>query len=262
MDLGMDGNAALVAASSSGLGKAAATSLAREGANVVMNGRDEDRLDAAVADVREVATGEVVGHPADLTEKDDVVSLVDRTVEEFGGLDHLVTNAGGPPSKPFHETTDEEWYQAYDLLVMSVVRLVRAATPHLRDGGGSVVTSTSRSVKEAIDDLVLSNSVRMSVVGLEKTLSRELAPEVRVNAVMPGAHETDRLVYLIENAVEQGRFEDYDAGYEAWTDEIPTGDLGSPADFGDLVAFLLSERASFVNGEAVMVDGGNARSNL
>ncbi|NHN61662.1 MULTISPECIES: SDR family oxidoreductase [Halorussus] len=263
MDLGIDGNAALVSASSSGLGKAAATALAREGANVVVNGRDEERLDAAVEDIREVAEGEVVGQPADLTDPDDIEQLVQRTVDEFGGLDHLVTNAGGPPSKPFSETTDEEWYQAYDLLVMSVVRLVRESVDHLEESdAGSIVSSTSHSVKEAIDDLVLSNSVRMGVIGLEKTLSRELAPDVRVNAVMPGAHETDRMVYLIENAVEQGRFDSFEESEEAWTDDIPMGDLGSPAEFGNVVAFLLSDRASFINGESVMIDGGDARSNL
>ena len=262
MDLDIEGNAAIVAASSSGLGKAAATALAREGANVVVNGRDEERLEAAAEDIRGVASGDVVAQPGDLTEADDIDALVGRAVDEFGGLDHLVTNAGGPPSKPFEETTDEEWYQAYDLLVMSVVRLVRESIPHLKDGGGSIVCSTSHSVKEAIDGLVLSNSVRMSVVGLEKTLSRELAPDVRVNSVMPGAHETDRMVYLIENAVERGEFDSYEESHEAWTDDIPTGDLGSPAEFGNLVAFLCSERASFINGEAVMIDGGDARSNL
>jgi len=146
---------------------------------------------------------------------------------------------------------------------MSVVRLVREATEHLQaDGGGSVVTSTSRSVKEALDDLVLSNSVRMSVVGLEKTLSRELAPEVRVNAVLPGAHRTERLEYLVQNAVDRGEYDSYDESLASWTDDIPVGDLGDPEEFGNLVAFLLSERASFVNGEAVTVDGGSGRSNL
>ena len=263
MNLDLSDDAAVVAASSSGLGKGAATALAREGADVVVNGRDEDRLDAAVEDIREVADGEVVGHAADLTEKAEIEGLVQRAVEEFDGLDHLVTNAGGPPSKSFEETTDEEWYEAYDLLVMSTVRLVREATPHLRDdGGGSIVTSTSKSVKEAIDGLVLSNSVRMSVVGLEKTLSRELAPDVRVNAVMPGSHETDRMVDLVERGVERGEYDSYEAGKAAWADDIPVGELGDPGEFGNVVAFLCSDRASFINGEAVMVDGGASRSNL
>ena len=262
MELGIKGNAAVVAASSSGLGKAAAAALAREGANVVVNGRDEERLTATVEEIEETATGEVIGQPADLTVKEEAEGLVQRAVDEFGRLDHLVTNAGGPPSKPFEETTDEEWYDAYDLLVMSAVRLVREAIPHLKESGGSIVCSTSHSVKESIDGLVLSNSVRMSVVGLEKTLSRELAPDVRVNTVMPGAHETDRMVYLIQNAVDRGEFDSYEESHEAWTDDIPAGDLGSPAEFGNLVAFLCSERASFINGEAVMIDGGDARSNL
>ncbi len=263
MDLDIQGNAALVSASSSGLGKAAAMALAREGANVVVNGRDEDRLERAVADIRDEATGEVIGRSADLTNRVDIETLVQETVDEFGGLDHLVTNAGGPPSKPFLETTDDEWQQAYDLLVMSVVHLVHEAAEHLQAGnGGTIVHSTSNSVKEAINNLVLSNSVRMSVIGLEKTLSRELAPEVRVNAVMPGAHETDRMVYLIENSVDKGKHDSYEAGYKARTDDIPLGKLGPPEEFGNIVAFLSSERAAFINGEAVMVDGGDARSNL
>jgi NAD(P)-dependent dehydrogenase (short-subunit alcohol dehydrogenase family) len=228
-----------------------------------VNGRDEERLEAAVEEIRSVADGEVVGQTADLTDADDVSMLVQRAVDEFGGLDHLVTNAGGPPSKPFKETTDEEWYDAYDLLVMSVVRLVRESVDHLEaSDSGSIVHSTSHTVKEGIDGLVLSNSVRMAVIGLEKTLSRELAPDVRVNSVMPGAHQTDRMEYLIENAVERGEFDSYDASYDSWTEDIPMGDLGSPEEFGNLVAFLLSDRASFINGEAVMIDGGDARSNL
>jgi len=166
----LDGDAALVTASSSGLGKASAKALAREGANVVLNGRDEDRLEAAREEISAVADGRVVAQPGDLTDPDDISALVSRTVDEFGGIDHLVTSAGGPASGPFLETTDEDWYHAYDLLVMSVVRLVREAADELRAGdGGNVVHITSRSVKEAIDSLVLSNSVRMGVIGLEKT---------------------------------------------------------------------------------------------
>ena len=263
MDLGIEGNAALVTASSSGLGKASAVALAAEGANVVLNGRDEDRLAAAVGEVERVATGDVVGQPGDLTDPDDVAAMVDRTVDAFGGLDHLVTSAGGPPSGAFLDTTDEDWYAAYDLLVMSVVRLVHAAADHLRaDGGGTVVTVTSRSVKEAIESLVLSNAVRMGVVGLEKTLARELAPEVRANAVLPGTIETARIEELVEQALERGEYDSYEAGVADWGTDIPMGRIGDPAEFGDVVAFLSSPRASFVNGAAVPVDGGQLRSNL
>ena len=264
MELGIEGNAALVTASSSGLGKASAVALALEGADVVVNGRDADRLEEGVEDVRDAAAGgaEVVGVRADVSQKDDVERLVERTVEEFGGLDHLVTSAGGPPSGPFLETTDEDWYEAFDLLVMSVVRAVRKSEPHLRDGGGTVVNIASRSVKEAIDSLVLSNSVRMSVIGLEKTLSKELAPEVRTNAVLPGAHETSRIEELVEQAVGRGEYEDYDDGIEDWSAGVPIGRVGEPEELGEVVAFLSSERASYLNGVAVPVDGGAGTSNL
>jgi 3-oxoacyl-[acyl-carrier protein] reductase len=263
MDLEIDGDAALVTASSSGLGKASATALAREGANVVINGRDEDRLAAAVEEISETATGEVVPVAGDLTDPDDVERLVDRTVEEFGGLDHLVTSAGGPPSGPFLETADEDWYDAYDLLVMSVVRLCRAAADPLRAGeGGTIVTITSRSVKEAIDSLVLSNSVRMSVIGLEKTLSQEFAPDIRANAVLPGPHETARIRELIEQGVERGEYDSYEEGLAARGSSNPLERIGDPMELGDTVAFLSSPRSGYINGTAVPVDGGLGRSNL
>jgi 3-oxoacyl-[acyl-carrier protein] reductase len=258
----ISGNAALVTASSDGLGKASARALAERDVNVVINGRDEDRLAAAVQELSDVGEGRVVGQQGDLTVAEDVTALVDRTVEEFGTIDHLVTSAGGPPSGPFMETTDEDWYHAFDLLVMSVVRLVREAAPHLQDGGGTIVTITSRSVKEAIDSLVLSNSVRMSVVGLEKTLSKELAPEVRANAVLPAAHETGRIRELVEQAVDRGEFDSYEEGLEARGSGIPLGRIGDPSELGEVVAFLCSERSSYLNGVAIPVDGGGGSSNL
>lgn len=263
MDLQLRGNTALVTASSSGLGKASAKALAAEGANVVMNGRDEDRLQEAVEDVREDAAGEVVGHSGDLTNYDDIVGLVDRTIDEFGGMDHLITSAGGPPSGPFLDTEDDDWYEAFDLLVMSVVRLVRESAEHLSAGdGGTIVNITSRSVKEAIDGLVLSNSVRMSVIGLEKTLSKELAPEVRANAVLPGTHETPRIEELVEQAVERGEYDSYEEGLEERSSGVPVGHIGEPMGLGRTVAFLCSPQADYINGQAVTLDGGAGASNL
>lgn len=263
MDYGIASDTALVTASSSGLGKASAEALAREGANVALNGRDQDRLNAAAEEVRDVAEGSVITVQGDLTEPDDVSNLIEQTVDEFGGLDHLVTNAGGPPSGSFLETTDEDWYEAFDLLVMSVVRLVREATPHLREGeDGTIVTITSRSVKEAIPSLVLSNSVRMSVIGLEKTLSKELTPEVRANAVLPAPHETARQQELIQASVDRGEYDSYEEGLEAKGDINPLGRIGDPMELGDAVAFLSSDRSSFINGVAVPVDGGQGASNL
>jgi 3-oxoacyl-[acyl-carrier protein] reductase len=263
MQLAFEEETALVTASSSGLGKASATALAREGANVVLNGRDEEQLEAAKSEIEDVASGDVLAKQGDLTDPDDIETLVDATVEEFGRLDHLVTSAGGPPSGSFLETSDEDWYDAFDLLVMSVVRLVRAAEPHLReDDGGTIVNITSRSVKEALDSLVLSNSVRMGVIGLEKTLSRELAPEVRVNAVLPGSHETSRIENLVEAAVDRGEYDSYEEGMEARAESIPVGRVGDPMELGDTVAYLCSDRAGYINGEAIVIDGGSGRSNL
>ncbi len=166
MDLDIEGDAAVVTASSSGLGKAAATALAREGADVVINGRDEERLAETAQVIRETAAGTVVAQPGDLTVTADVEALIARAVDEFGELDHLVTSTGGPPSGRFLDLTDEDWYHAFDLLVISLVRSIREAAPHLHDGGGTT-TIASTSVKEAIDSLVLSNSIRMGAVGLE-----------------------------------------------------------------------------------------------
>jgi 3-oxoacyl-[acyl-carrier protein] reductase len=263
MNYGIDGNTAIVTASSSGLGKASAVALAREGANVVINGRNESRLDKAVKDVQAVGGGNVLGVQGDLTNRDDIERLVDRSIEEFGGIDHLVTNVGGPPSGPFVEMSDTDWYDAFDLLVMSVVRLVRESAPYLRkENGGTIVTITSRSVKEAITSLVLSNSVRMSVIGLEKTLSKELAPEIRANAVLPAPHETARQQELIQASVARGEYESYEEGLKSKGDSNPLGRIGDPRELGDVVAYLSSERSSFLNGVAIPIDGGQGASNL
>ncbi|THE64131.1 SDR family oxidoreductase [Salinadaptatus halalkaliphilus] len=265
MDLQIDSNVALVTASSGGLGKAAARALVQNGASVVVNGRTEASLDATAEELQaEAADGAtVLPVSADLTDPDDVSRLIETTVDEFGGIDHLVTSAGGPPSGPFLETDDEDWYDAYDLLVMSVVRTIREAAPHLRaDDGGTIVTIASRTVKEAVDQMVLSNSVRMGVVGLEKTLSQELAPEVRANAVLPGSHETERVENLIEQGVDRGDFDSYEEGYADRVAEVPLDRLGTTEEFGATVAFLSSPLSGYVNGAAVPVDGGSLGSNL
>jgi len=265
MDLELTGNAALVTAPSRGLGKAAGTALVREGVDVVINGRTESTLDDAADALREEATNDarVVPIVGDLTDPDDIARLVETTIAEFGRLDHLVTSAGGPPSGSFLETTDDEWYDAFDLLVMSVVRLVRESVEYLRsDGGGTIVTITSRSVKEALDGLVLSNAVRMGVIGLEKTLSRELAPEIRVNAVLPGAHETSRIEELIEQGVDRGEYADYEAGRAAFGADTALGRIGEPNELGVTIAFLCSAASSYVTGQSIVVDGGSGRSNL
>lgn len=251
MDLEIDGNAALLTASSSGLGKASAKALAREGVNVVVNGRDEERLADAVAEIEAIADSQVVGQPADLTDPDDIEMLVDRAIDEFGRLDHLVTSAGGPePMRPL-EPSDEDWYHAFDQLVMSVVRTVRSAEPHLRDGdGGTIVMITSRVLKEASEQNVLSSAVRMALAGYQKTLSTELAPTIRTNTVLPGTHETPRLYDFSEDIRDQV------------IERIPLGRPGDPMELGDMVAYLSSPVSGFTNGQAVVVDGGAGASTL
>lgn len=260
MDLEIDGDAALVTASSAGLGKASAFVLAREGADVAICGRDESRLEAAAAEVDAAGDGDVLAVPADVTDPDDVAYLIDETVDAFGGLDHLVTSAGGPPSTTFLETTDRQWYQAYDQLVMSAVWTIECAHPHLDDSSvGSIVCITSRTVESVLDGLLLSNAVRRGVSGLVQTISREFAPDVRVNSVMPGLIETDRVAELIETGVERDEYADYEAGLAEMADDIPLERIGEPRELGEVVAFLSSERASYVNGAAIPIDGGSIR---
>jgi glucose 1-dehydrogenase/3-oxoacyl-[acyl-carrier protein] reductase len=260
MDLGIDGNAALVTAGSSGLRRASAEALAAEGCDVAVCGTTPAHIEDARERLAATGDGDVLAIEADITDRDAVESFLAETVDAFGGLDHVVTSAGGPPPGPFMETDDDDWYDAYDLLVMSAVWTTRTAKPHLADGGGSIVNITSRSVAEVIDGLVLSNSVRRAVIGLMKTQAREFAPEVRVNAVLPGAHETARIRELVEESVERGEYDSYEEGLADWSEGVPLERVGEPRELGETVAWLASERASYVNGTAVPVDGGSMRS--
>ena len=261
MDLNLTDNTALVTASTSGLGLASARALAAEGANVTICGRTPDRLEAARDDLERVADGSVLAIQADVTDWDDVEQLVEETVDTFGGIDHVVTSAGGVPATTFEETTRDQWYEAYDTLVMNVVNTIEATHPYLLDSEqGSIVCITSRTVEEVADGLLLSNSVRRGVIGLVKSVSREFAPDIRVNAVLPGTIETPRIEELIEAQVDRGDVANYQAGLDRFADEIPLGRLGDPDELGDVVAFLSSDRASYVNGASIPIDGGQLRS--
>lgn len=261
MDLELTGKAALLTASTSGLGLASAEALAREGANVAICGRDEDRLEAAREAVESAGDGEVLAVPTDITDPGAIEGLVAETVETFGGLDHLVTSAGGPPSGSFLDLPAEEWQAAHDLLVMSAVHTVMEAHPHLEaSNAGTWVAITSTSVREPIEGLVLSNAVRRAVIGLVKTVAREFAPEIRANAVLPGSHETPRIAGLVEAGVERGDYANYEEGLADWSDGIPLERIGDPRELGDVVAFLSSARASYITGTALSVDGGKLKS--
>jgi NAD(P)-dependent dehydrogenase (short-subunit alcohol dehydrogenase family) len=228
---------------------------------VAVCGRTSDRLEVAQTQLESQGDGDVLALRADITDRTAIEHFVDETVTTFGGLDHVITSAGGPRSGPFLEMDDNDFYSAYDLLVMSVVWTTRAAYTHLVKGaGGSIVNITSRSVQEAIDGLVLSNSVRRAVIGLMKTQADEFAPEVRVNAVLPGAHETSRITDLVEQSVERGEFADFESGMETWAEEIPLDRVGAPEELGETVAWLCSDAASYITGTTIPVDGGSMRS--
>lgn len=262
MELHLAGETAVVTASTSGLGYGVARAFAAEHANVVLNGRDEDRLGSAQEQLQPLGEGSVAAVAADITDPDAVTDPVTAAVEQFGTVDHLITSSGGVPSGRFRTLDDVEWQAAFDELVMSVVRLVRAAVPHLTDGGGTITALASRSAKEPHESMVLSSVVRPCVAGLMKTLSREFAPEVRANVVLPGPHETAGLESHINEGVERDVYSSYEAGLAELTDGVPRGRAGDPEEFGNLVAVLCSERAGYVTGEAILIDGGASRSVL
>jgi 3-oxoacyl-[acyl-carrier protein] reductase len=184
---------------------------------VVVKGRDPDRLETAVADLSGAGPGKVVGHQADLTDSDEVESLVEAPQEAFGRLDHLVTTEGGPPAYRFFQADREDWQDAFDLLVQSAVDLMRAAADPLQaDGGGSIVAITAKGAKEPLDSNVLSSACRMPDLGVIKSLSRELAPAVRANTMLTRAHVTSRNESLFEDAIGRGVYESTDAAKSAF----------------------------------------------
>lgn len=261
MDLRLDGTVALVTGGSSGLGLASAEALAREGADVAICARNADRLERARAAVNDAGDGAVLSVQGDITDdQGDIADLVEETVAAFGRLDHLVVSTGGPRPGPFDDVVDRDWYVAYDLLVMSVVRLAHETYPHLAaDGPGDLTVVGSIAAREPVEDLVLSNAVRRATVGLVKTLAREFAPTVRANTVLAGPHDTPYLETVVRSEVDRGRFDSDEAGRAALQDAIPLDRLGDPAAFGDLVAFLASERAGYLTGAAIPLDGGLLR---
>lgn len=260
MDLGLTDDSVIVTASTSGLGLASAQAFADEGANVAVCGRTETRVENARSDLTDRGTGSVLARTVDITDQATLRAFVAEAADQFGGIDHLVTSAGGVPSGQFRAMNDEDWYQAYDLLVMSHVWAVKAAYPHLdASPAGTITAITSTSVAEAIDGLVLSNAVRRAVLGSIKTIAREFAPSIRANAVLPGPHETSRLTSLFEQAVDRGEYATVSAARDDWTTAVPLDRLGTPRELGDVVAFLASRRASFVTGVGLPVDGGRLR---
>jgi 3-oxoacyl-[acyl-carrier protein] reductase len=257
MDLGLRGRVAILAASSQGLGKAIALGLAREGTNLALCARTESTLNATAEEIRKDPGVEVLARSVDVTEYDQVQRFVSETVERFGRVDICVANAGGPPAKPFADTTLDDWQKGVNLNLMSTLYLAREVLPHMQERRwGRFITITSVAVKQPIENLVLSNSVRAAVSGLVKTLSNEYAPHnVLVNNVCPGFTLTARLEELsaklaAAEGMEPSRIR------ERWASQVPLGRLGRPEELANLVVFLASECASYITGTSIAVDGG------
>jgi len=259
MDLGLTGRVALVTAASKGMGRASAMGLAAEGAKVVMCARTESDLKTAAEEIRAKTRAEVLAIPADVTKKDDVTALVDRAIKTFGHIDILVANAGGPPRGYFEDMTDEQWQGAFDVSLLSVVRLVRGVLPSMTARRwGRILTIQSVSVKQPIPELLLSNAVRPGVAGMMKTLAGQLGKDgITVNTVCPGKIMTDR--FLGGQKISGLSREEYLARA---VEDVPVGRVGTPEEFANMIVFLASERASYVTGVSVQVDGGLVRGLL
>ncbi|MCL6565928.1 MAG: SDR family oxidoreductase [Acidobacteriia bacterium] len=263
MDLGLNGKVAIVAAASQGLGRAVAFELAREGARVAICARNADRLQKAAEEISQATGSEVLAQALDVTDYIRVQQFVAAVEQRFGRVDICVTNAGGPPAKTFLDISIEEWRRAVELTLMSTVYFAREVLPRMqRQRWGRLITITSMSVKQPIDGLLLSNSIRAAVTGLARTLANEFGPyNITVNNVCPGYTLTERLYELADRMASQlgtGR----EQVFERWKAQVPLGRLAQPEEFAALVAFLCSERAGYINGTTIAVDGGWVRSLL
>lgn len=257
MDLGLRGKVALVSAASQGMGRATAFALAREGCRLVICARNAGPLEEAASAIRGETKSDVLAVTADVARAEDIQGFVDAAMAAYGGVDILVTNAGGPPTGRFESLTEEQWAHAYELTFQSAVRLIRAAVPSMRlRGGGAIVAITSISVKQPLDNFYLSNTMRAALVGLVKTVARELAPDkIRVNAVAPGWIATDRLMEVFRvRAEREGKTPD--EAIIAEKRDVPLGRFGKPEEVGDLITYLVSDRAAYLTGNVIQIDGG------
>ncbi|PWT71601.1 MAG: 3-oxoacyl-ACP reductase [Bacteroidetes bacterium] len=252
MDLGLKNRVAFIAASSDGLGKSVALELAIEGAKIVICGRNKERLEKTKDEIRKQTGQELLALVGDLAVEEERERIIRETLQVHKSIDILVTNTGGPPAGKFEEFTDQDWQKAFHQLFFSAVGLINGFLPGMKaQHWGRIISITSTAVKQPINSLILSNSLRVSVVGLIKTLANELGKyNITVNNVMPGYTETERLRKLIES----------NPSLTAGKAEIPLGRFGKPEEFAAAVTFLASERASFISGVSLAVDGGWTKS--
>jgi 3-oxoacyl-[acyl-carrier protein] reductase len=261
MDLGIKGKVAFVAAASKGLGRAVAEELAAEGASLVLCARNAETLKQAAEQIAETSNVPVFHIVADVSNAEDIKNAVRAGVEKFGRVDILVTNAGGPPAGRFESLSCEMWASAVNLTLNSVLELTGAVLPGMKNRGwGRILNITSIAVKQPVDNLMLSNSLRAAVTGFARTLANEVATHgITVNNILPGFTHTERIEELALAAAEREGISWAEAG-AVWENEIPMRRLGEPREFAALAAFLVSERASYITGTSIPVDGGWIRS--
>jgi 3-oxoacyl-[acyl-carrier protein] reductase len=259
MNLGLAGKVALVSAASKGLGFGVARALGTEGAHLAICSREAANIEQAAHTLRADTGAEVISTACDVTHADAITAWVQQAVNQWGRVDALLVNAGGPPGGLALEMTDAQWQAAFELTLMSTVRMIRAAVPHMTEGG-SILTVTSSSIKEPIERLGLSTVMRSGVAGLVKTLADELAGKrIRVNNLIPGRIDTERVAQL-DAAAAQREGISIEAVRTRSISKIPLGRLGTIDDFGSAAAFLLSPAAAYITGATLRVDGGMMRS--
>ncbi|OAS86662.1 MULTISPECIES: SDR family oxidoreductase [Metabacillus] len=260
MNLGFQGKNALVIASSQGLGKAIAQKLAAQGVNVMISSRDQEKLKAVKKELELSSKGKIEFYSCNIKSPNEIKLLIETTVDAFGSIDFLVNNAGGPPAGTFEEMTDDDWQHAFELNLLSYIRIMREILPHMKNNGGKIVNIASSSVKEPIPGLILSNTFRTGIVGLTKTLASEFAPyNILINTVAPGRIATERVAFLDADAADRQGMTKEEIE-EKMKKTIPLGRYGEPNEFANYVSFLLSDANSYMTGQTLLIDGGMLKS--
>ena len=261
MDLSIKGKNAIVCASSQGLGKSAAVDLAKEGVNIAICSRNQEKIDLVKNEIENISDVKVVAIQADLSLEKDIDTLFNKAKEELKTIDILINNNGGPPPSTFEDLTDEDWQKAFNSTMMSAIRLSKLVLPDMKKNKwGRIINISSVSVKTPVNGLFLSNSIRMGVLGWAKALSDEVAPHgITVNSVCPGTTKTERIEQIL-NAQSESSGKDKSEIEEAMANSIPMLRIGEASDLSALITFLASEKASYMTGLAVQVDGGSART--